>query len=353
MPEQGSQAILPRTPDVPATLEEAIHPDWLTAALTPLSGGAPVESVELAEVIRTMASKVRIRVRFRGDATLHDYCLKAFLGEPGLGGGQTTIREGRFYTDIAPHTTMRLPHVPAVILDEEKGQGILIMEDMIAAGARFCSALEPFTVELAQQSLDQLARLHSRPDIAARTDWLPTRIDVIANKPHFAPEKQQELLDHPRNAGLPDRTRSGALLHAGMKALSARNAARPRTLLHGDCHAGNLFLIDGAPGFTDWQLVQRGHWAMDVAYHLCAVLPVEMAERHERDLLDSYLASVREHGGEAPDRDAAWEDYRAAQIYGFYHWAITTRVDPAIIAIFMERLGAGVTRHDSYTVLGL
>lgn len=353
MHSDGSQATLPHAPDIPATLEEAIDPVWLTAALAPMSGGRAVESVKLAEVIRTMASKVRIRVRFEGDATDHNYCLKAFLGEPGLGGGQTTIREGKFYTDIAPHTTMRLPRVPAVILDEEKGQGILVMEDMIAAGARFCSALEPFTVDLAAQSLDQLARLHSRPDIAEKTDWLPIRIDVIANKPHFSPERQQELLDHERNAGLPERTRSGALLHAGMKALSARNAVKPLTLLHGDCHAGNLFMVDGSPGFTDWQLVQRGHWAMDVAYHMCAILPVDVAEKHERDLLNGYLESVREHGGDAPDRETAWEDYRAAQIYGFYHWAITTRVDPEIIEIFMERLGAGVTRHDSYTVLGL
>ncbi len=299
-----------------------------------------------------MASKVRIRVRFQGDPAVHEYCLKAFLGEPGLG-GLTTIREGKFYTDIAPHLTMRLPRVPAVILDQEEGQGILVMEDMIAAGARFCSALEPFTPDLAAQSLDQLARLHSRPDLAASIDWLPVRIDVIANKLHWSPEKQQELLDHPRNDSLPARTRDGSLLHAGMRALSTRNASKPRTLLHGDCHAGNLFMIDGAPGFTDWQLVQQGHWAMDVAYHICAVLPVDVAEKHERDLLDGYLDSVRAHGGEAPDRETAWADYRAAQIYGFYHWAITTRVDPPIIKIFMERLGAGVTRHDSYTLLGL
>lgn len=352
MHDDGQNAVLPHAPAIPATMEEAIDPAWLSAALAPISGGAPVESVELAELIRTMASKVRIRVRFRGDPTVHHYCLKAFLGEPGLG-GLTTIREGKFYTDIAPHITMRLPRVPAVILDMAKEQGILVMEDMIEAGARFCSALEPFTLDLAAQSLDQLARLHSRPDIAARTDWLPVRIDAIAARPHFSPERQQELLDHERNDGMAERTRSGKLLHAGIKALSERNKAKPLTLLHGDCHAGNLFMIDGAPGFTDWQLVQRGHWALDVAYHMCAILPVEVAEVHERDLLDRYLESVRAHGGDVPDRETAWEDYRAAQIYGFYHWAITTRVDPPIIKIFMERLGAGVTRHDSYRLLGL
>ncbi|HEX7871408.1 MAG TPA: aminoglycoside phosphotransferase family protein [Sphingobium sp.] len=352
MQSDGLDTLLPRQPAVPQSLEEAIEPAWLSAALAPISGGAPVESVELAEVIKTMASKVRIRVRFVGDDTVHAYCLKAFLGEGNMG-GQTTIREGRFYTDIAPRTTMRLPKVPAVVLDQENGDGILIMEDMIAAGARFCSALEPFTPELAAQSLDQLARLHVNTDIAATTDWLPNRIDVIATKPHFTEDRLQQLMDDPRSETLTERTKSAALLHAGLAKLSERNAAKPRTLLHGDCHAGNLFQTAEGPGFTDWQLVQRGHWALDVAYHLCAILPVDVAQAHERDLVAGYLDAVKRHGGDAPGWDAAWEDYRASQIYGYYHWAITTRVEPAIIRIFMERLGAGVTRHETYALLGL
>jgi hypothetical protein len=40
-------------------------------------------------------------------------------------------------------------------------------------------------------------------------------------------------------------------------------------------------------------------------------------------------------------------------VYGFYLWSITRRVDPAIINVFVARLGASVTRHDSYQLLGL
>jgi hypothetical protein len=40
-------------------------------------------------------------------------------------------------------------------------------------------------------------------------------------------------------------------------------------------------------------------------------------------------------------------------VYGYYLWSITRRVDPAIIKVFGSRLGAAVTRHDSYRVLGL
>src|SRR3546814_11129198 len=59
---------------------------------------------------------------------------------------------------------------------------------------------------------------------------------------------------------------------------------------------------------------------------IAAVLPIAAAEREERALLDHYLDALRACGAEGPDRDTAWDDYRAAQIYGYFHWAITRRV---------------------------
>jgi aminoglycoside phosphotransferase (APT) family kinase protein len=143
------------------------------------------------------------------------------------------------------------------------------------------------------------------------------------------------------------------LLLRGLQRLAERNAPLQQTLLHGDCHAGNIYKLKEGPGFTDWQLIQRGNWAQDVAYHIAGVLPSKTAELEERNLLNSYLDSLRLHGGEAPNREQAWDDYRCAQIYGYYHWAITSKVDPEITKTAFQRLGAGVTRHDSYKLLGL
>lgn len=349
----STQAAAPgSTGFIPATMDEALNPAWLTMALGEVSGSAPVVSVELSEVIRTMASKVRIKVQFANDTREHAYCLKAFWGEPG-GGGLTTIREGKFYRDIGPRLSMRLPKVPAILLDEEGAEGILIMEDLIAAGARFCSALEPFTPQLAMQSLDQLARLHADTVLVEQTEWLPNRIEAIAERPHYTADRLQELLNDGRAAELDRQICNAERIHAGLRALAHRNRERPLSLVHGDCHAGNLFELPEGLGFTDWQLIQRGHWALDVAYHICAVLTPDDAKTHERHLLREYLAARMQHGGWAPDWDEAWSDYRAAQLYGYYHWAITSRGEPSIVKIFTERLGAGVARHDSFALLGL
>ena len=83
------------------------------------------------------------------------------------------------------------------------------------------------------------------------------------------------------------------------------------------------------------------------------MLLIEVAEKEERALLDHYLDAVRRLGGEVPGPDKAWAQYRASVVYGYYLWSITRRVEPAIIDVFVGRLGASVTRHDSYRLLGL
>lgn len=63
----------------PRTLKGATDKEWLTRALEPVSGGAAIESVEVVEVIKTMATKVRFAVRFAGSDEPRGFCLKGFL----------------------------------------------------------------------------------------------------------------------------------------------------------------------------------------------------------------------------------------------------------------------------------
>lgn len=339
---------------VPVELADALDPVWLQSALAPVSGGAAVIWIGDIDNFETVAAKVRFGVRFANDpATTHRFCLKAMLSvDKARMAGATAVREAEFYARIAPHVSLRVPRTIAVI-DQTGGSALLIMEDLIDAGARFCSALDPFTPALAEQSLDQIARLHAASALLDGNDWIPSRLAYLATSPHFSAPQLQELMDGPRCARLDARTADAGLLLEGMKQLERRFAGSPMTILHGDCHAGNFYLTEQGPGLTDWQLIQRGNWAQDVAYHIAAVLPEEIAAHEERALLAHYLNRVRAHGGSVPGPEQAWDDYRAAQIYGYYHWAITTRVDPQIVDIFVQRLGAGIERHDTYTLLGL
>jgi aminoglycoside phosphotransferase (APT) family kinase protein len=341
---------------VPATLVEALDAEWLARALSQFSCNDAIRSVEVMEVIKTMASKVRITVTFERDpAKQHHLCLKGFLDDATNEqlGGITTMREAEFYRQIAPFIGMRTPSCAAVVVDAAAKRAILVMADLIAAGAHFCSVLEPMSIDIVAQTLEQMAQLHSRPELLQGKDWIPSRIETISKRQAFPIERLQALMHDDRAGSLPDRTLDANLLVAGLQQLAARCTSRAQTLLHGDCHAGNIYLSSEGPGFTDWQLIQRGCWALDVSYHIACMLPEEIAELEERALFEHYLKCLRAHGGPVLNADEAWEDYRCAQIYGYYHWAITTRVDPAITCRVFQRLGAAVTRHDSYRLLGL
>lgn len=340
---------------VATTLQQALDPEWLTGALSAISGGARVVHAETVEVIRTMATKVRFTVRFDGSDDVHAFCLKGFLdvGDAASQGGATTVLEADFYARIAPRVDVRVPDCVVALIDREAPLGVIIMRDLIADGARFCTAIEAFTADEAAESLEQIAALHAGRDLLNESPWITARVEQLANMRHISPEMLQEMLDGPRGEGLSRDVLSAERLVAGLRALAARDEAREQFLVHGDSHAGNIYRTAEGPGLIDWQLLQRGGWGFDVAYHVNAVLPVEVAASEERRLLGHYLGIMRGKGFAMPNDDEAWAQYREAVIYGYYLWAITRRVDPPIINLFVNRLGSAVTRLESHKLLGI
>jgi hypothetical protein len=357
MPDARSTNPIPAQPvlRVPATLEEALDLAWLDEALASVSGGAKVAAVETVEVIRTVATKVRFTVTFDGAAGTQAFCLKGLLDvdEMARMGGSTCVLEGDFYLKLASQVDVQVPEAVAVVTDREARQSVLIMRDLIAGGGRFCSALEAFTASDAASSLAQIARLHARSDLLGDLPWITPRIASLGRMPHMTAEILQGLLDGPRGDNLSPGVRNGARLIAGMQALGDKDAGRPQFLVHGDAHAGNIFRTSRGSGLIDWQVMQRSGWAVDVAYHLCSVLPVELAEKEERNLLNHYLDLARGSGLIMPDAEEAWLQYREAVMYGYYMWGITRRVAPDITIQFTDRLGRAVMRHESHALLGV
>ena len=356
MPNSEQPAAGARKTRVPVTFDQAMDPVWLTDVLAPVTGGASITEVKVVEVLRTMATKVRFTVHWdeprSGSAA---FCLKAFLDvDPAAAaqGGSVTITESDFYAEIAPALSVRVPDCVAHVV-ERPGLGVIIMRDLVAEGARFCTALEPLVPDQTAASLDQLARLHGSSKILDRAAWVRRRIGDFAQGQVMPLSVLQDLLDGPRGAELEPGIRDAGRLMEGLRALAARDAELPQTLVHGDCHAGNLYQTPDGPGLIDWQLLQRGGWALDVAYHIAAVLPIEVAEREEWNLLADYLDRARGYGCDTPDFEIARDQYRTAVVWGYFLWSITRRVEPAIIDTFVHRLGSAVTRHQSYSLLGV
>src|SRR5262249_36873575 len=161
-------------------------------------------------------------------------------------------------------------------------------------------------------------RLHTGGVELDQYPWLTRRVAAFGKGNYVSLPTLQQMLDGPRGEGLPARTRNADLLVRSLQALAVLFERGPEVLIHGDSHAGNLFRTAQGPGLIDWQVLQRGCWALDVAYHLAAVLPVELAEAAERTLLRHYLEMAGRFGAHVPGDEEAWAQYRAAAVYGYY-----------------------------------
>ena len=162
--------------------------------------------------------------------------------------------------------------------------------------------------------------------------WVETHLsgDVARMMNDLAPAYIQHEIDTvPHKREIVQRLRTtGPELLAGVQALQRHQARLPQTLLHGDSHLGNTYLLPGSRGgLLDWQLSVRGYCLHDVSYLIATSLPIEWRRRHERDLLTRYLERLRERGVRRPPGfEEAWREYGRAMIWGLYIGWLTTPI---------------------------
>ena len=130
----------------------------------------------------------------------------------------------------------------------------------------------------------------------------------------------------------------------------------PCTLLHGDTHLGNSYVLpDGSSGLLDFQLFVKGNWCIDVSYYLITALDTEVRRQHEAELIEYYLAELDRQGvKEVPDFEEAWHDHRLASIWGLViGWLITPPANYGedITAANIERTTAAVIDLDAFAAL--
>lgn len=340
----------------PTRLIDVIQPAWLTTMLSAHWPGVKVHGVTVVETLVTQATKVRLALELTGgpDNIPHHICIKGILGDTQIPGTASVV-ETRFYRELADRLPVRVPHCIYAELNEAGDNGVIVMEDEIKAGSTFLSALTPFTVEEARGSLEQLALLHVEGwqgrDLFDQP-WIPRFLDMITHKPIMPPAMLQQMLQGPKGAALPPAVKDTARLQRGLELFAQQVRASPACLVHGDAHAGNIYRTAQGYGLVDWQILQKGEWSQDVAYHLASVLSPEDRRTHERALLDHYRARLKALGGPDLPADEAWQRYRAAMVYGYYLWVITQKVEPAITNEFTRRLGLAVADLHSFDAIG-
>ena len=260
------------TVEIPESIDELLSPGWLTAALSACFPGVQVERVTRGPVVE----RVSTNARFKIEGDLPDglppaLCAKGYFGPVGRGSRNAGVPEACFYRDLAHATGVRTLNSVWADVDLSTEHGVVITEDAVEAGAVFCDALDPCTVDRTAETLEQFALLHAYVWEDARFGRIIVAHSSIGLDPagprHRGDQRQLRRPQRRRCARRHAANAQGLIDAYGH--LSSRAPGPGWAVAHGDAHVGNTLLDrDGRPGLLDWQVTQYGPWGIDVGYHI-------------------------------------------------------------------------------------
>lgn len=234
--------------------------------------------------------------------------------------------EVNFYGKIRPELEIEAPACYASVINDKDGQFGILMEDLGLRSARFPNAVDGVSLNEMRSLIGNLAKLHARfwesPRLEGDLAWLPTTceggmfpvfdaigLNIIRDQVAKNPFKQD--LIKPLGKTVDE------LWEANWQ--SQRIIYRqPHTLLHGDTHIGNTYVLpDSSGGLLDFQLTVRGPWCHDLTYLLITGLDIELRQQHERELINLYRDALASHGVRSvPTEDEAFTLYRQSAVWG-------------------------------------
>lgn len=340
---------------------------WAQSIVAQHDRGATVRGLELSNVDVGTTTRVHLNVEYDGPQSLPR---RWFVKLPSLNRRARLITalagvlpaEVRFYLEVLPNIPVAVPLCLAA--HSQFGLGsVLVLADVIESGATPGQPSDALTLQQAVAVIEQLGSLHARfwnkvHDIPAHRllagqaqrleDGLGTALAV--------PLMKRGL----RLAGthIPLSLHAPALHYARHRRKAMRYLAdAPQTLVHHDCHAGNLFWSQdfSKPGFLDWQLVRLGEGMGDVAYFLASALDVDSRRQHETSLLACYLEALARGGVTGIDSSKLMLRYRAHLTYAFEAMVVTLAIGGMMELSsnleLIKRTSAAVADNDAFAAL--
>jgi hypothetical protein len=303
---------------IPATADE-ITAEWLTEALQRHHRGADVSSVEVVHTSEVTNAHARLAVTYREAAGAPGslFCKLLPTGERRALIANTRMgpREVRFYDDLAPKLSLRVPAVHVALHDPSDESFVLLMEDLLASGCEVSDGTWGVDSDGAADALVGLAEVHARFEDPARraadAPWVP--------EPTFGSTYGSVMLQY----GL-DNHRDR--LSDDFAAISTRYIERgavlfdlwtrgPKTIIHGDTHIGNVFFDHGRVGFLDWGIINVNTPMREVSYFLNMAMDIGERRAHQTDLIVHYLEARRAFGATEIGFDEAWRSHRIHAAY--------------------------------------
>jgi Ecdysteroid kinase-like family len=268
-----------------------------------------------------------------------------------------------FYNGLRPELNVEVPHSLGGYFDDDSKRYLLILEDLRLRGAHFQSLKDETTVETVQSVLETHAKLHASlwqsPRFKGDLSWVQNQMS--GNLETFMRSKlrdgfREEYAMHPIKREII--TSLGAdeeMLYTDMAAVKRHQSRLPQTMLHGDSHIENTYLLpDGTGGLYDWAASIRGYPMHDVMYHINTALSIENRRKHERELLAFYRDRLGHYGvADPPDLDTLWLEGRRATIWGLYCWmpCVVEAYGLEKLTIVLLRLATAFRDHETHRLI--
>ncbi len=269
--------------------------------------------------------------------------------------------EIRFYKELARTVPVTMPVCLAAHSQFGRGSTLVLADVIEQNGIPSCPS-ESLSVAQAELVIEELARFHGHFWHTAHQPkyrWLAgsvRQLEDVLGSALAEPLMRRGL----RLAGttIPKRLHKSALRYARHRHKVMRFLTQaPQTLIHHDCHSGNLFWNSdkSSAGFLDWQLVRLGEGVSDVAYFLATALSPDIRQHHELALLAKYQQTLIAQGVRDFDNSQLLNRYRAHLTYSFEAMVVTLAVGGMMNIEhnleLIKRTAAAVDSLDAFSAL--
>jgi hypothetical protein len=321
----------------PKTIEE-INAPWLTEILQGASvlNKATVREVNIqgiGEGVGFLSGRARVTLRYdqaevgapSSVVVKLPACVKE--GREFAESAHAYEREIRFYREVAPLTSIRVPRMYATIMDPDQGAFILVMEDLkgMTAGDQVAGMSRAYVLAAART----IAPLHALWwNGAQRTPlaWVPSveqQLKMLAVTPEAVRKAWPMFLETFGDSLPPEGRALGERIIVHVEGILAAFVAGQRTLVHFDYRADNLFMDNLAAQapiiVVDWQLAMWGLGAYDIARLAGgSILPAERWGHHE-EIVGCWHQGLVAGGVCDYPIDQAWHDYRLSAIVAMFN----------------------------------
>jgi len=270
------------------------------------------------------------------------------------------LTEVRFYNKLASTAPINVPDFVAA--QSKFGVGAtLILFDIAESGATHGMPNDALTITKATAVVKQLAKFHAHFWNKVHSNqtyrWLAGPVRRLED--HLGMALSVPLMKRGlRLAGelIPPTLHAPAIRYARNRRKVMRFlSGSPQTLIHHDCHPGNLFWNQSQPGLLDWQLIRFGEGVSDIAYFLSTALKPEIRRLHEDNLLTFYKKELINNGVSSSDIGNLQQRYRAHIIYPFEAMIVTLAIGGMMSLEhnyeLLSRTIAAIEHHDVFSVI--